>query len=187
PQEAPAPPATLLERVDARLAEKTIIDANVSPTSREQYRRLAASLHHRQEASGLKVVMITSASVGEGKTLTAANLAMTLSESYKKNVLLIDADLRRPALQSIFTIKSGRGLSDGLTAIEDTRLPAHQVAKHLSILAAGKPISDPIAALTSPRMRRLLEEARETFEWVVIDTPPVALLPDANLLGTMVD
>jgi Mrp family chromosome partitioning ATPase len=70
--------------------------------SREQYRRLAASLHHAQEASGIKVVMLTSAVMGEGKTLTSSNLALTLSESYQKNVLLVDADLRRPALQALF-------------------------------------------------------------------------------------
>jgi protein-tyrosine kinase len=186
-QPTPTAATTLFERVNASLAEKTTVDANMSPSAREQYRRLAAALHHRQETSGLKVVMVTSALVGEGKTLTAANLALTLSESYKKSVLLIDADLRRPALQTIFSVETGPGLSEGLTAIDNRRLPVHQVAPHLAILSAGKPISDPIAALTCDRMRQLLEEARASFEWVIIDTPPVAMLPDANLLGAMVD
>ena len=68
------------------------------PASREQYRRLAATLHHAQAEHGLKVVMVASAVPGEGKTLTATNLALTLSESYQRRVLLIDADLRRPSL-----------------------------------------------------------------------------------------
>ncbi len=70
--------------------------------SLEQYRRLAATLHQSQMASGLKVIMIASALSGEGKTLTAANLAMTFSESYQRTVLLIDGDLRKPSLDSVF-------------------------------------------------------------------------------------
>ena len=75
---------------------KTVLDQELSFETREQYRRLAATLYHAQEHSGTKVVMITSAVAGEGKTLTATNLALTLSESYHLRVLLIDADLRRP-------------------------------------------------------------------------------------------
>ncbi len=64
----------------------------------EQFRRLAATLHHAQLVSGTKVIMVTSAEPGDGKSLTSANLALTLSESYRREVLLIDADLRRPSL-----------------------------------------------------------------------------------------
>jgi Mrp family chromosome partitioning ATPase len=78
------------------LPGKIVVDENMSPTSREQYRRLAASLHQAQIGSGMRVVMISSALPGEGKTLTAANLSLTLSESYDRRVLLVDADLRRP-------------------------------------------------------------------------------------------
>lgn len=180
-------PGALMERIDVALAEKVVIDANILPASREQYRRLAAALHHAQRERGLKVVMITSAVPGEGKTLTASNLALTLSESYRRSVLLIDADLRRPALHSVFRIDNSSGLGEGLVASEQRRLPVRQVSERLAILPAGRPSADPIAGLTSERMRRLLEEAREAFDWVIIDTPPVALLPDANLLGSMVD
>lgn len=179
--------APLLEHLDAQLAGKTVIDENTSPVSREQYRRLAAALHHHREVTGTRVVMITSAAVGEGKTLTAANLALTLSESYKKKVLLIDADLRRPAVQKIFRLVDGPGLSDGLLATSTRKMPVHRISPLLSVVTAGRPTTDPIAGLTSDRMRRMLEEAREAFEWIIIDTPPVALLPDANLLGAMVD
>jgi protein-tyrosine kinase len=177
---------SLFERIDARLAGKTVIDINVSPSSREQYRRLAANLHHAQEASGLKVVMVTSASVGEGKTLTASNLALTFSESYHRNVLLVDADLRRPTMHTIFRVEGGIGLSEGLMD-PNRKLPVHQVSARLSVLTAGRPTSNPMAGLTSERMRKLIDEARENFDWMIIDTPPVALLPDANLLATMVD
>jgi hypothetical protein len=97
-------PSRLFEHVDVRYKGKIVLDTAVSPQSREQYRRLAASLHHAQAVSGIKVVMVTSALVGEGKTLTASNVAMTLSESYKKEVLLVDADFRRPSVHAVFGI-----------------------------------------------------------------------------------
>ena len=180
-------PATLFERVDRSLAEKIVIDRSMQPTSREQYRRLAAALHHAQAERGLKVVMIASAAPGEGKTLTASNLALTLSESYKRNVLLIDGDLRRPTLHTLFRIDNSKGLSEGLMHRTEWRVPVRQVSEGLALLPAGKPTADPMASLTSDRMRRLIDEARDVFDWIVIDTPPVAILPDANLLAAMVD
>jgi protein-tyrosine kinase len=178
---------SLFERIDSRLAEKVVTDANMSPMSREQYRRLASVLHDAQATAGMRVVMIASAVAGEGKTLTASNLALTLSESYQKHVLLIDADLRKPTLHQVFTINSALGLTDGLDPASDTKLVVHQVSSRLAVLPAGRPTSDPMAGLISDRMRRLVEEARETFDWVIIDTPPVVLLPDASLVAAMAD
>jgi capsular exopolysaccharide synthesis family protein len=183
----PATQLSRFEQLDASLVGKIVIDDEIAPASREQYRRMAATLHHAQASHGLKVVMVTSALMGEGKTLTAANLALTLSESYKKNVLLIDGDLRRPGLHTLFKIDSSPGLSEGLLAGEDQRLAVRQLSPRLGVLTAGQPSSDPIAGLTSPRMKQVIEEARDAFDWVIIDTPPVTLLPDANLLASMAD
>jgi len=179
--------AEAFNRISSVYEGKTVLETEISPQSREQYRRLAASLHHAQALNGTKVVMITSALVGEGKTLTAANIALTLSQSYQKNVLLADADLRRPSLQNLFGIRQGEGLTEGLTAETERPVPVHQVSPRLGILQAGRPTSDPIAALTSDRMRRLIEEARKNFDWVILDTPPVALLTDASLVSSMTD
>ena len=181
------PATTLLARLDAGLAEKVVIDVNTTQVSREQYRKLAATLHQAQAVSGLKVVMIASAVAGEGKTLTSSNLALTLSESYKRRVLLIDADLRRPSLHSVFGVDGMTGLSEGLGASEDRRFPVHQVSPFLTVLPAGRPSADPMASLTSDRMRRLIEEARTGFDWIIVDTPPAGLLPDGHLLASMVD
>jgi protein-tyrosine kinase len=184
--ESPSP-AVLFEHLDAGLAEKVVVDVNMKPASREQYRRLAAVLHQAQADKGLKVIMIASAVEGEGKTLTAANLALTLSESYHRSVLLIDADLRRPSLHTAFKVNGSPGLSEGLASSEDQKLPVHQVSPRLAILPAGKPSADPMAGLTSPRMRHIVDEAREAFAWVIIDTPPIGLLSDASLLTSIVD
>lgn len=177
----------LRHQVNAELDTKTVVDEHMIPASREQYRRLAAAFHQAQRANGYKVAMVASAVAGEGKSLTAANLALTLSESYRLNVLLIDADLRRPSLHSIFQVSGAPGLSEGLISTEEPKLPLHRLSSRLTVLPAGRPTSDPIGAITSERMRRLIEEAREVFDWVIIDTPPVGLLTDASLLASMAD
>jgi capsular exopolysaccharide synthesis family protein len=177
----------MFEHVDTRYRGKTVIDTAVSPQSREQYRRLAASLHHAQAISGLKVVMVTSAVVGEGKTLTASNLALTLSQSYKKEVLLVDADFRRPSVHAVFGMPADVGLAESLATGQTEKIRVRRVASGLGVLTGGRPNSDPIAALTSERMRQLVQEARNSFDWVILDTPPVALLTDASLVSAMTD
>lgn len=181
------PVRPLFARLSPGLAAKVVVDEAMDPVSREQYRRLATGLHAAQVASGLKVVAVSSALAGEGKSLTAANLAMTLSESYQRSVLLIDGDLRRPSVERIFGLPSGSGLSDGLLASADQRMNLHRITAHLTVLTAGRPTGDPMATLASSRMRQLVAEARESFDWVIIDTPPIGLLSDANLLANVAD
>jgi capsular exopolysaccharide synthesis family protein len=132
-------------------------------------------------------VMITSALSGEGKSLTSTNLALTLSQSYRRRVLLIDGDLRRPSIHQIFEVQNSQGLSEGIKSESEEKLSITEIFENLSILTAGKPDPDPMSSLTSERMRRIVAEARMKFDWVIIDTPPVALLPDANLLAAMAD
>ena len=164
----------------------------LSPTSRhassvEQYRRLAARLHLMQAEQRTSVVMVTSAVAGEGKTLTAANLALTLSESYRRNVLLVDADLRRPSLHQLFGVDNVSGLTDALQSPVARKLSLVEVTDRLTLLPAGRPAHDPMSVLSSERIRQVIEEAGTKFEWVVIDTPPVGLLSDARLLASAVD
>lgn len=155
--------------------------------SREQYRRLAASLHQMQAMNGVKVILIVSAMANEGKTLTASNLALTLSESYGRDVLLVDADLRRPSLARTFGIPASPGLSDGLTGNLNGKLTPPRVSERLTVLPAGRAMHDPMAGLTSPWLRQLVAEARDSFDWVIIDTPPIGLMTDANLLAHVAD
>jgi capsular exopolysaccharide synthesis family protein len=102
-------------------------------------------------------------------------------------VLLIDADLRRPSQHQVFQVQNASGLSEGLSAMSEKAMKVRQISERLALLPAGRPNSDPMAGLTSPRMHRLVTEARDMFDWVIIDTPPVGLLPDANLLASFVD
>ena len=169
------------------VVEKLVIHEATGPGCVEQYRRVAATLHQLQEERGLKVLMVASAQVGEGKTLTAANLALTLSESYKRRVLLIDADLRRPSLSALFRIRRVKGLSESLQGTADGPLQVLQLSPWLSLLPSGKPNPDPMAGFTSGRMQEILAQAAANYDWVILDTPPVALQPDAHLLSAFVE
>jgi len=170
---------------DLRVADthktKIVTSGEVGPATIEQYRRLAASLHQLQGEQGLRSVMVTSAVPQEGKTLTIVNLAVTLSESYKRRVLLIDADLRRPSVHSVFGLSNRRGLCDVLRSASG-EVPFTRLSSHLAVLPAGSAEGDPMSALASPRIPDLLEDAASEFEWVLLDAPPVALMADARLL-----
>jgi receptor protein-tyrosine kinase len=166
---------------------KVVVGPGAESTLVEQYRRLGAALHHHQLQSGARTLMVTSAVAAEGKTLTATNLALTLSHSYQRRVLLIDADLRRPSIHEILRLPNMTGLSDSLRHPEKSGLRYHTISPNLSAVTAGRADSDPMAGLVSETMNRLLVEASQQFDWVIVDTPPVALLPDANLLAAMID
>jgi receptor protein-tyrosine kinase len=172
--------------MDASLREKVVIDERTPSIPREQYRRIAAVLHEAQHAKGLRVVMVASAVGGEGKTLTAVNLALTLSESYKRRVLLVDGDFRAPTLHRAFPFISNTPTAETSNA-RGMELVLGDVSATLAILSSRESTSDPMADLTSERMKEVIADARRTYDWVVVDTPPVVALPDAPLLGSMVD
>jgi protein-tyrosine kinase len=152
----------------------------------EQFRRLAGTLHKAQRTTGLKSVMVTSAMEGDGKTLTAINIALVLSESFNARVLLIDADLRNPSIPSVVDFGNDAGLSEALRAKTDQRLALVPLTRRLTLLPAGQPIANSIEALTSPRMQQILTDASERFDWVVVDAPPVGMTTDARLLSELV-
>ena len=188
PAATPGPVEDVTEyQFGARVAGKVVVGPDVEQALVEQYRRLGAVLHHAQLQHGDRSVMIASAVASEGKTLTATNLALTLSHSYERRVLLIDADLRRPSIHDVFQLSNRVGLSSSLRHPEGGRLPVQHVLPRLWILPAGPPDPDPMSSLVSDTMKQVLIDAVEQFDWVIVDTPPVALLPDANLLAGMID
>jgi protein-tyrosine kinase len=163
--------------------DRLVVSSSVEPVLVEEFRRLAATLHHAQTTNGLKAVMVTSAASGDGKTMTSVNLALVLSGSYGRRVLLIDADLRRPSIQSLSQLPDSPGLSDALKATGEQKLATVPLTDNLVLLPAGRAQADPMSALTSPRMKPILEEAEERFDWVIVDAPPVGPVADATLLA----
>jgi len=164
----------------------------VSPASfeAEQYRILRYSVERRHEHDGVAVVAVTSAGGGDGKTTTAINLAGALAQAADQRVLLVDADLRRPALMAQLGMRSAdfglaEAITDGSRRLEELtlRVPGF----NLWVLPAGRPMMNPYETLRSPRVAALLTEARNQYAYVIIDTPPVVPCPDYRLLEPLID
>ena len=179
---APAVRTEFRDEFNARLVSR-----GGDPFLMDQFRKLAASLLHGQRDGRLKTLMVTSAMPGEGKTLTALNLALVLSESYRRRVLLVDADLRRPRISEAANIRVTDGLAEALKSPAERKVSLVQLSDLLTLLPAGRPDPEPLSGLTSPRMQKLVQEASEQYEWVIIDTPPVEAAADASLLAAIVD
>jgi polysaccharide biosynthesis transport protein len=152
---------------------------------------LVSILFSGENGSRPHVMVITSANPSEGKSTVVSNLGIAVAEVNQK-VLLIDADLRKPRLHDIFNLKNDKGLSDLLRskegvagtvdeAIQQTHVP------DLYVLTSGSKTSAATSLLYSNRMPELLEELRTRFETIFIDTPPMLQIPDARVLGRMVD
>lgn len=165
----------------------------VAPASLEadQYRTLRHAVERLRQESGFQVFAITSAGAGDGKTVTTLNLAGSLAQSRDTRVLVVSADLHRETVTSYLGLAHLR--SPGLTeAIMNEHYGLEQAVRHLdalniSVLPAGDARVRPYELLASPRLERLLGEARRLYDYVLVDTPPVVPLADCRLLGRWVD
>jgi capsular exopolysaccharide synthesis family protein len=131
---------------------------------------------------------VTSPNKGDGKSLTAANLALTMAQEFQQRVLLVDADLRRPSVHRLFGVPGGPGLADVLMGATDLNQALLTLSDHhLTLLPAGPAPSHPAELLGSASMRRLLDTLRTRFDRIIIDMPPAAPLADLNILAPLVD
>jgi capsular exopolysaccharide synthesis family protein len=152
----------------------------------EAYRSLRTALM-LSTADELKLVAITSAEAGEGKTSTASNLAVVMAQ-LGKNTLLIDADLRKPRQHKIFRVSNRLGLVSHLTGTaEPDNILGRTSIPSLFLCPSGPIPPNPSELLSSERMRQFLEVVRARFDFVIIDTPPALAVTDAILLGAMAD
>jgi capsular exopolysaccharide synthesis family protein len=184
PASAPDNVATAPAQLDHLLV------AALAPTSiaAEQYRSLRTRLKRAESTRSLRVIAVTSPSKGDGKSLTAANLALTMAQEFQQRVLLLDCDLRRPAVHRLFGLGDGPGLGEILmNAAEIDEALVHLPDYHLTVLPAGVPPSHPAELLGSATMRRVLDTLRTRFDRILIDVPPVAPLADLHIVAPMVD
>ena len=177
---------SLPESVTVPAGSKLVVGSQVASGTVEQYRRLAAVLQELQSVHSVKTIMVSSSLPREGKTLTVANLALTLAESYDRRVLLIDADFRRPSVHEVFGVSNTKGLGEILRANEQ-QLPIVNLSRNLGVVTAGRPDANPTAQLTSPLLQSLVKQASARYDWVLLDTPPIGLLTDAQLVARLSD
>jgi len=157
----------------------------------EQYRKLkSVLLLMTRRKGGQNTLMVTSAECGEGKSLTSINLAFVLAQEYNHSVLLIDADLRRPSIQSYLGLKPAPGLSDCLLDGVDVGRALVRVGKpKLSFMSSGRKVANPAELLSSNKMKDLLQEMKNRYRdrYIIIDTPPVLAFAETHSLSSCVD
>lgn len=161
-----------------------------SPIS-EEYRKLKSILVKLTSGDDFKnTLMVTSSVPGEGKSITALNLAISLAHDYDHTVLLIDADLRRPALHRYLNIGRRQGLAEclkGEADLSEAIIPTG--IGRLSVVTVGSQPSDPVELFSSNRMKDLLEEIKLRYpdRYVIFDTPPLLPFAETRTLAHLVD
>ncbi|KKK38712.1 capsular biosynthesis protein [Mesobacillus campisalis] len=157
-----------------------------SPIS-EQYRTIRTNIQFTAVDESIKTIMISSAGPGEGKSTTAANLAVTFAQQ-EKRVLLVDADLRKPTVHYTFNLANHYGLTSILTngkALDEAISPTG--IENLSVLTSGPIPPNPAELLGSKKMKQLLQQVKEEFDVVIFDTPPALAVTDGQILANSCD
>jgi len=150
----------------------------------EAYRGLRTGLQFLGLDTEIRVVQVTSPVSGDGKTTTAANLAVVLAQAGHR-VIVVDADLRKPHLHEMFGVNDDRGLINVLLG-ESVELSIHNVIENLDLLPVGAVPPNPSEMLGSRRMRALIEQLAATYEMVILDSAPVLPVSDSVVLATAV-
>jgi len=182
------------------LAQATLLHPSGSPQARlvsltrngglgaEKFLLLSTRLKHLQEQHRLKRVVLTSSVKSEGKSLVAANLAISLARSTKQKVLLLEGDLRSPVLSRLFGESKFKGLTELLRQEEPPeKFLCHMAGLPLWVLFAGTLRDRPLELLQSSRLPQLLNQFTESFDWILIDAPPLLPLADASLWARLSD
>ena len=180
--------AEAIETPNVRLSSRLVAGLAPKSLAAEQYRQLRTRLAHAEGAGTLRTVLVTSPQKGEGKSVTSANLALTMAQELQRRVVIVEADLRKPSMQELFGLPPGPGLTEylaGAVELKDVMrfLPEH----NLTVIHAGSAAANPAELLGSTAMRRLLDTLRTRFDRVILDTPPVLPLADVAVLAPMVD
>ncbi|MGR9048664.1 CpsD/CapB family tyrosine-protein kinase [Halobacillus faecis] len=153
----------------------------------EQYRAVRTDLQIASNYKEINKIMVTSANASEGKSLTVSNLSISFAQQGKK-VLLIDCDLRIPSLHYTFRLDNRMGLSNALlnnsTWPQDLHIQPSKVTG-LDILPSGPIPSNPAELIGSDRMKKLLDECLKHYDLIMLDTPPLLAVTDAQILGQM--
>ncbi|MDQ7051594.1 MAG: CpsD/CapB family tyrosine-protein kinase [candidate division KSB1 bacterium] len=158
-----------------------------SPEATE-FRRLYSKLKNMYAGQNIKNLLITSSTIGEGKSTTAALLACTVARYRETKTILVDCDLRRPRVHHLFTLSKEDGVADVLTGRK--RLDAcfkQSPLENLKILTSGGIVDNPTELFNSPKMKDLFSEIKFYFDAVIVDSPPINPVTDALILAPEMD
>ncbi|GCF93289.1 tyrosine protein kinase [Enterococcus florum] len=154
----------------------------------EQYRSIRSNINFASVDKDIRTLVITSSGPAEGKSTTAANLAIVFANAGSR-VLLVDADMRKPSVALSFKLKNNRGLSDLLTSREASVDDYCQktMIQNLFVLTSGSKPPNPSELLGSKRMAELMKTMQKKFDLVVFDMPPLAAVTDAQIMAARTD
>jgi capsular exopolysaccharide synthesis family protein len=172
------------------VAEELVSFAAPASSYAEQYRILRQEVERLARDTGARVFAITSAAAGEGKTVTALNLAGALAQGRTSNVLVVEADLHRPAMLKYLGVTgTAPGLADAIVKdqLDLVRTVRRFERFGISVIPAGTVKNAPYELLSSSRFAALLAEMRRLYDYVLLDTPPILPVADCRLLGSLVD
>lgn len=162
------------------------IEESKSPEA-ENYKTLRTNLQFSSPDSKLQIIMLTSAVPGEGKSTVSANLAIVMAQEGKKT-LLVDCDLRKPVIHKLFGLSNQEGLTNTLIdeicidkAIQQSKL------ENLHILTSGTKSPNPSELLSSDKMNNFITSLKQYYDYIILDTPPVVVVTDAQLISRMAD
>jgi protein-tyrosine kinase len=161
-----------------------------SPVS-EEYKKLKARVMRMTKQEPFRNVLLVTSSVGgEGKSVTAANLALSLSRDYDHSVLLIDADTRKPSLHALLNVKPGIGLSD--CVVDDIDIASALIKMdngNLQFLPSGQKNENPVELFSSQKMQKLITEMKCRYpdRYIIIDAPPVLLFAETKVMSALAD
>ncbi len=151
----------------------------------EQYRKVRTSIDFSSLDEQVKVINMTSANPGEGKTVTCINVATVYSQAEKK-VLLIDMDLRKPKIHRAFDLSNSGGVS-GYIVNKNLKSNVQEVNPYLDVMVSGEKVPFPSEALGSNLIKGMMEEIRKEYDIVVIDCPPMTAVTDASIISNFSD
>src|SRR6476646_6940944 len=178
----------MVEEVPFRTATDSLLIDAARPheAPMEEFRTLRTRLNHMQSLQPIHTVVVTSASPAEGKSLTAANLALAESHLSGNTTLLADFDFRRPIVHTMFGVDRSPGITDYLLG----KVPLHQAMRkiagtNLYIMPAGEAVINPLELLNLREVKLLLDRLPTLFNWIILDSPPLLFAADASLLSTL--
>ncbi|WP_066874273.1 CpsD/CapB family tyrosine-protein kinase [Clostridium mediterraneense] len=163
-----------------------IVKENPKSIGAEAYKILRTNIQYSSFDENTKVIMITSSQPEEGKSTIAGNLALSMAQD-GKNTILIDCDLRKPTIHKKFNISNSSGLSEIIVGKAKLLTSIVEIDKNLTVITSGKTPPNPSEMLGSKNMQTLIEELREHYDCIIIDTPPILAVTDAQIISRNTD
>lgn len=175
--------------VDSKFDPRIVTFYEPKATVSEQYRTLRTNLQSLSPKTPIRAITITSSTHSEGKTITAINLAISMAKDLnKKQILLVDGDLRRASMSKYLGVKAELGLADLISNganMDDALL--NLGIDNLTFLPAGKSSHNPAELLGSDKLPKLISQLKSKYDYLIFDTPPIIPVTDAGLLGAQTD